>query len=168
MINAIYNRRSIRKYKQQPVEKEKIQELLRMAMYAPTGRNTQLWEFVVVDDRQLMAKFQAAHPYSSMLSQAPMMLLVCANLERNSIPNYYMGDCGAAAQTILLGAYDMGLGTCWMGIAPSQERIDAVKEIFNMPENIVPFCAIAVGYPDEEKEMPERFDESKIHYNKWS
>lgn len=167
MVNAIYNRRSIRKYKDQSVEGDKVTELLRMAMYAPTGRNTQLWEFVVVDDKNLLAKFQSVHPYATALTQAPVMLLVCANLDKNPIPYYYMGDCGAATQNILLGAHDMGLGTCWLGIAPSQERIDGVKAIFDLPEHIIPFCAIALGYPDEEREQPERFDPQKIHYNGW-
>lgn len=167
MLETIFKRRSIRKYKSIAPEKEKIETILKAAMYSPTGKNTQLWQFLVCDDKQKLREFQSVHPYSKMLDTAPCIILVCGDTTKNSIPYYYMGDCGAAAQTMLLAAYELGLGSCWLGIAPSEERIIDIKKVFDLPEHIIPFCAVAVGYADEERETEDRFDTEKVHYNKW-
>jgi nitroreductase len=164
MIEAIYNRRSIRKYKTDPVSDEQIRQLLEAAMMAPSARNSQPWHFVVCTDREVIDKIRSSHPYSRMLEEAPVCIVICGEPARSE---YYQQDCGAATQNLLLAAYDMGLGTCWMGVAPKPERMEPVREALGLPEGIVPFNLIAVGYPDEERPRPDRFDASKVRYNKW-
>jgi len=164
VIDAIYNRRSIRKYKDHPVSDEQIKCLLEAAMMAPSARSKQPWHFVVCTDREVIDRLRKVHPYSSMLSQAPVCIAVCADPDPTG---YYQQDCGAATQNLMLAAYDMGLGTCWMGVAPQPERMSEIASVLEIPQPFVPFNLIAVGYPDEERPRPERYDESKVHYNKW-
>jgi nitroreductase len=164
MIEAIYKRRSIRKYKSTPVSEEQIRKLLEAAMMAPSARNRQPWHFVVCTDRDQIDRLRKAHPYSSMLAEAPLCIAVCADPDETG---YYQQDCGAATQNLLLAACDMGLGTCWLGVAPRPDRMKAVAEVLGLPDGIVPFNLIAVGYPDEERPTPDRFDESRIHYDRW-
>ncbi len=164
MIESIFNRRSIRKYKTDPVTDEQVKDLLTAAMMAPSAVNRQPWHFIVCNDREVIDKIRADHPYSKMLEMAPLCIVVCANKDDLG---YYQQDCAAATQNLLLAADDMGLGTCWMGVAPRPERMDPIAAIFKLPENIVPFNLIAVGVPDEARPRPDRYDESKVHYNKW-
>lgn len=164
MINAIYDRRSIRKYTTDPVSDEQIRALLEAAVMAPTAANRQPWHFVVITDRSMIDQIRATHPYAAMLAQAPVCICVCAEADP---AGYYQQDCGAATENLLLVAKDMGLGTCWLGVAPQTERMDPIASLLGLPQGIVPFNLIAVGWPDEERPRPERFSEAKVHYNKW-
>ncbi|ACC98878.1 Putative sepiapterin reductase [Elusimicrobium minutum Pei191] len=165
---AIFGRRSIRKYIADiPVDENQIKILLAAAMAAPTARNAQEWEFLVVRERETLQKIVETHPYASMLKEAPCAIIVCANLKKELIPGYWIGDCGAATQNILLAATNLGLGTVWLGVQAVKERVDAVRKIFNLPEHIMPFSIVAVGTPAEEKDPQDRYDEAKVHYGKW-
>lgn len=164
MIESIYNRRSIRKFKPDKISSDQVKTLLTAAMMAPSAVNRQLWHFIVCDEREIIDKVNACHPHSQMLKQAPLCIVVCA---QNDDLTYYQQDCAAATQNLLLAADDMGLGTCWMGVAPRTDRMKAVTEVFNLPEDVVPFNIIAVGVPNEAKPRPDRYDENKVHYNKW-
>ncbi len=167
MLDVIYKRRSIRKYQNKPVEKEKITEVLRCAMHAPSAMNKQPWEFVVCDKREVLDEIQKIHPYSQMLKTAPCCIVVAGNLITQYAEGSYIQDCAAAVENLLLGATSVGLGTCWLGIYPDKQRQEAFRELFNMPKDMMPFCAIAIGYPDEEKYSPDRFDSKKVHFNRW-
>lgn len=167
MLDVIYGRRSIRKYQQKPVEDEKLNEILRAAMYAPSAMNKQPWRFVVCKERKTLDEIQKIHPYSSMLKTAPCCIVVCADTDMEYAQGSYIQDCAASVENLLLAAKYLGLGTCWLGIYPDVNRQDEFKKFFNMPKNIVPFCAVALGYPNEEIVTPNRFDKSKIHFEKW-
>jgi len=166
-IEAILNRRSIRKYEMRPVEEEKVQLLLKAAMYAPSAQNTQPWQFVVVTEREILNAFMKVHPYSRMLAEAPLAILVCADktLEKNE--GYLNTNCSAATQNILLSAYALELGSVWLGIYSREERMKDISKIIGLPEHIIPISLIAIGYPAEKKEYPNRFLPQRIHYNKW-
>ena len=166
-LDAIYNRRSIRRYKQIQIEKAKVEELLKSAMYAPSARNMQPWQFIVVDDREMLDKLATAHPYAKMLYEAPLAILVCGDEKLDETAGYWIQDCSAATQNILLAAYELGLGTVWLGVYPREPRVNAMKELFQLPDHIHPITLIAIGYSDEEKERPDRFKPERIHYNKW-
>lgn len=166
MLDAIYSRRSIRKYETRPVEDEKVTEVLKAAMYAPSARNCRPWHFIVADDREVLEKIMEVHPYSKMLETAPVCIMVCGDTALEA-PGYHVVDCAAATQNILLAAKELGLGTCWLGVTPRPERIEPLAELFALPENIIPFALVALGYPAEEPERPERFDSTRIHKNKW-
>lgn len=118
MLDTIFNRRSIRKYLDKPVEEDKLRTILRAAMYAPSARDCRPWHFIVVKDRGMIERFMQLQPYSKMLAQAPVLILVCGDQGREAAPGYFMEDCGAAVQNLLLAAHELGLGACWLGIAP--------------------------------------------------
>jgi nitroreductase len=167
-MEAIYNRRSIRKYKTEAVEKEKVEALIKAATYAPSSNNRQPWVFIVCDERKAVDSVRATHPYSAMLEEAPVAILVCADLSvypKDAVSDIYKLDCAAAVQNILLEAYDLGLGTCWLGVSPYEKRMADLAALFNLPSNIVVHSVIAVGYPNETKEATRKAP--VVHYNKF-
>ncbi|MBR3603687.1 MAG: nitroreductase family protein [Elusimicrobiaceae bacterium] len=166
-LQAIEKRRSIRKFQDKTISAEQIKTLLKAAMLAPTARNCQEWEFVVIKDRIVLNALKEVHPHAQMLSTADCAIVVCADTSREWAAGYWMGDCGAATQNILLAATDMGIGSVWLGVYPNEDRMQAIADVLQLPTNVKPFNVIALGYPDEEKEPVDRFDEKKIHYEKW-
>ena len=166
-LQAIEKRRSIRKFQDKTISAEQINVLLKAAMLAPTARNCQEWEFVVVKDRSVLNALKEAHPHAQMLSTADCAIVVCADTEREWEDGYWTGDCGAATENILLAATDIGLGSVWLGVYPNKERMQSIAQILSLPSHVKPFNLIALGYPDEEKENVDRFDTKKIHYERW-
>ena len=167
VMEAILNRRSIRRFTDKPIAKEDITSLLRAAMMGPTARNCQEWEFVVVRDKATFKKITSVHPYAQMLAQADCAIVVCGNTQREHAPGYWMADCGAATQNILLAATALGIGSVWLGVYPNQERMDGLSAILGLPPHVKPLNIIALGYPNEKKEEVDRFDPAKIHLEKW-
>jgi len=166
-LEAILTRRSIRRYTAEPVADDLIKKLLEAAMYAPSAHNQQPWQFIVIQDREVLNKIPEFHPYSSMLKSAPLAILVCGDSSRFKSPYFWPQDCAAATQNILLAARALGLGAVWMGVYPKENLMDGLRTLLNIPKEIFPFSLIAIGHPAEEKPKPERFDEQRIHYNKW-
>lgn len=167
MLETILTRRSIRKFKSTPVGEKDIEDLLKAAMASPTSGNSQCWEFVVITDRKILDEISRIHPHAQMILQTPVAILVCADINREKYTERYPLDCSAATQNILLAAHEKGLGAVWVGIYPDNSRIKGIKELLDLPENIVPVSLIPIGYPDETKPPSNRFDINKIHYNKF-
>jgi len=167
LFEALLNRRSIRKYEHRQVENEKVQAILKAAMYAPSARNTQSWQFMVITEKDILNELRNAHPYAQMLAEAPLSILVCGDKSLEPNEGYLNTNCSAATQNILLAAYGLGLGSVWLGVYPRKERIDAIISVLNLPEHILPISLIAIGYTDEKIESPERFLPQKIHYERW-
>jgi nitroreductase len=166
-IEAIIKRRSIRHYIRKNVDKSLIDLLLKSAMYAPSASNQQPWHFIVIDRQDLFKRIMKAHPYSSMLSEAALAILVCGDEKLELSKGYWPVDCSAATQNILLAAHSLGLGTVWLGVYPRKERMDGIREIFRLPDHIQPLSLISIGYPAEEKEVPARYKEDRIRWNEW-
>ena len=167
-LQAILTRRSIRRFQPgRPLSAAQIDTLMQAAMAAPSAANEQPWEFIVIDDRETLEKFQEHHPYSKMLSEASCGILVCADKYRDKLDGYLQQDCSAATHNILLAAHAMGLGAVWLGVYPRVERVEAVRQIIGAPENILPFAMIAVGYPAENKGPAERYEAARVHKNRW-
>jgi len=169
VFEAIKNRRSIRKFKSGAgVSDEQVKMLLEAAMLAPSACNTRPWEFVVVRDREKLEQIRKAHPYTGMLKTATLAIIVVALPETQETINeglangYYPQDCGAATENILLTAVDIGLGACWCGVYPKENRIAEMREILNTEK--LPFCVIAIGVPDENPNPRGHYEESKITY----
>jgi nitroreductase len=167
LFDAIITRRSIRKYKDKIVPPELIEKILTAAMYAPSANNYQPWQFIVINERSILNEIPVVQPYSKMLYTATLGILICGDENYEKLPGYNAVNCSAATQNLLLAAHDCGLGTCWIGIYPREERMAGIKKLLKLPENIVPISLIAVGYPDEARETTERFIPSRIHYNGW-
>jgi len=164
---ALLNRRSIRKYKNQKIGKEEIDKILKAAMYAPSAMNLQPWQFIVIDDKDVLIETIKSIPYAEILKQSAAAILVCgdAGVEKNE--SWLLQNCSASTQNILLSAYGLGIGSCWIGIQGMDDIVRNIKLQFNLPDNIVPFSLVSLGYPDEEVKTEERFKKEKIHFNKW-
>lgn len=166
-MNAIFKRRSIRNYTGEQVSDAEVEALLRAAMAAPSAGNEQPWEFVVIRDRAAMEGIMAVHPYSAMLKEAPVAICVCGDLEREKYEGFWVQDCSAATENLLVAAADMGLGTCWLGVHPRAEREKGIAELLGIPAHVVPFAVIAVGRPAQTAASADRFDPSRIHRERW-
>ena len=165
MIKAIETRRSIRKYHaDKPVTKEQLKQLLEAAMLAPSARNTRPWEFIAVTCRKTLDEIVSIHPYAQMCKTATAAIVVVGVPQEDGLQGYFAQDCGAATQNILLEAVDMGLGTCWCGVFPREERIGPFSELFKIEAPKVPFCVIAVGVPDESPDKRGYYEEAKAQY----
>ena len=166
-IDAILTRRSIRKFTNEPVTDEQVETLLKAAMYAPSAGNQQPWHFIVVQDRAILDSVPDIHPYTMMIKQAPLAVIVCGDLQKEMYEGYWVQDCSAATENLLLAAHAMGLGAVWCGIFPRGERVEGIIKMFNLPDKVLPLCVIPIGWPAEEKGDPERMDPSRIHLNVW-
>lgn len=166
-IECILTRRSIRKYKKEPIPPEMIKELLTGAMAAPSARNEQPWHFIVITERSILDQIPKIHPYAQMVKEAPLAILVSGDLHLVNHEGYLVEDCSAATQNLLLSAHAKGLGAVWLGIYPREERIKEFKKLFSLPENIIPVSLVAIGYPAEKKKPENRYQESRVHYNSW-
>lgn len=164
VLENIFARKSVRSYQDKAVEKDKIDWMLRAGMAAPSGKDMRPWEFVVVDDRATLDSLAAALPYAKMLAKTRQAIVVCGNSARSS---YWYLDCSAAAQNILLAAESLGLGAVWTAAYPYEDRMQAVRQYTHLPRNVVPLCVIPFGYPATEEQPKQKFDETKIHYNRY-
>ena len=169
ILNGIITRRSIRKYTDSVIPQEKVEELVKYGMYAPSARNCQPWHFVVINDKELFLKIEEFHPYSKMLKHAQWGIVVCGDEQLAHTPEYCPVDCSAATQNILLAAHGMGYGAVWLGIYPRPERMSAMKLLLNLPQHINAFSLISVGCPEQQHipQQTERFKPERIHINKW-
>lgn len=166
-MDPILARRSIRKYTDQPVSDEDVAYLLRAAMSAPSAHNEQPWHFIVIRDRRLLAEIPKIHPYAQMVPGAQLAILVCADLALDTRSGFWVQDCAAATENILIAAQSKGLGAVWVGVYPREERVQSFRQLFGIPENVVPFSLIPIGYPAEHKPPSDRFNPSRIHHDRW-
>lgn len=164
VLSNIFARKSVRKYLNKGVEDEKITTLLKAGMAAPSGKDTRPWEFVVVKERATLDSMAAGLPYAKMLANARAAIIVCGDSARSS---YWYLDCSAATQNILLAAEALELGAVWTAAYPYEDRMNVVRKYTNLPENILPLCVIPIGYPEGVQSPKDKFDETKIHYEKY-
>ena len=162
-MNSIFHRVSIRKYEEKPVEQEKITQLLKAAMAAPSACNQQPWEFYVVTDKNVIEQLSEASPYAKCAKDAPLVFVPCYRTE-GIAPDYFEIDLSAAVENLLLEADYLGLGAVWMGIAPDEGRMNAVKKVLDIPEHLRAFALVPCGYPAEARAQQDRYEESRVHY----
>lgn len=190
-MDPIFERVSIRRFLDKPVEREKVEKLMRAAMQAPSSTNQQDWEFIVVTDKALcesLSKVSAGGPPpkprpghepppgpppggmgggpSIHCKDAPLCIVCLGNTDRMNCPENWEQDLGAATQNILLEAVQLGLGGVWMSVVGLKYREDNMRELFNLPDNILPYCILAIGYPAETPHKQEdRYHPEYVHYN---
>jgi nitroreductase len=165
-MQAILTRRSIRKYTSDPVSDELIGELLKAAMAAPTATGD-AWRFVVVRDRNKLESVLNFHPHAQMLKKAAAGILVCGDPTAEIREGRWPLDCAAATENMLIAANALGLGACWVGIYPVEERMSGMRELLGIPDHIMPVSMVSVGYAAEKKAPPARFKPELIHYDRW-
>ena len=168
-IENIMTRTSIRQYKDQPVEQEKIDIMLKAAMAAPTAVNLQPWHFIVIDDKKTIDLLSGKQP-----TNAPLLIAVCGDTDKTTmpdgkgkLPDFWIQDVSAATENLLLAAHAQGLGAVWTGVYPIMERTAEVANVLNCPKNIIPLAVVRIGYPDEAPEPKDKFKEENISYNKF-
>ena len=163
----IKKRRSIRKFKPDAVvTDEQLKTLLEAAMLAPSACNMRPWEFIAVQNREVLDEIRRVHPFAGMLNTASAAIIVLAKTDvfNDVSEGFFPQDCGAATQNILLQAAELGLGTCWCGVYPKPEKVAAMAKLLELPENLVPFNVIAIGVPDEADGSRGHYEEEKIRW----
>ena len=168
VLDNIATRTSVRDYEARPVEKEKIEKMLRAAMAAPTAMNKQPWHFVVVDQRNVLDALAGANPYAKMLKKAPLAIVVCGDTEKmieGGGRDFWIQDASAATENLLLAAHAMRLGAVWTGAYPSEERCISISKVLSLSDNLIPLNMIVVGYPAEQPQPKQKFKEENISYN---
>ncbi len=164
-IELLLKRRSIRKYSKGAVGTDELTKLLEAAMAAPSAKNRQPWHFVVVQDKETLKNLSEAHPYGKMLADAAAAIAVCGDM--NVAPDYWIQDCSASTENILLAVAALGLGAVWLGCHPRPERVTAIKAVLGIPDHIGVLSLISIGHPGEEKEPRTQYDEARVHNEKW-
>ncbi len=166
-LEAIRTRRSIREYTDQPVSHDAIEELLNAAMNAPSAANEQPWQFIVIDDRNILDRIPTISPYAEMCTRAQVAVLVCADLRLLRMPDFWVQDCAAATENLLLAAHEIGLGAVWTGVYPVEDRVQGFRTLFSLPDHIVPFALVPIGHPASVPSREERDRKDRIHHNTW-
>lgn len=164
---AIITRRSVREYADEPVTDGVVEMLLRAAMQAPSAGNQQPWHFVVVRERARLEEIARVHPYAQMCRSAPVAILVCGDETREKFPGYWVQDCSAATQNLLLAAHALGYGAVWVGIHPREERIVVIHELFRLPDGIHPLCLVPIGRPAGPPAQADRYQPSRVRHERW-
>lgn len=166
-INMILSRRSIRKFTKDPVPDDTITNLLLAAMSAPSAGNEQPWHFIVIRDINILNKIPDIHPYSEMVVETPVSIMVCGEPAKETYKGFWPLDCSAATQNILLAAHASGLGSVWLGVYPLKDRIKGLQKLLGIPKSIIPFSILPIGFPAESKPPAGRYDASRVHYDSW-
>lgn len=163
VLDNIFARKSVREFTSEPVSDKQVETLLKAAMAAPSALNRQPWRFVVVTDKETLAAMAEEMPYAR-LDTAPLAIVVCGDMSVSE--KFWVHDCSAATENLLLAAESMGLGAVWTA-ASDDERAAIVREALGLPASVHPLCVVPVGHPDGDFQPKDKWDPSKIHYNRW-
>lgn len=168
-LNTIYSRRSVRAFTGAAVSHETLIRILKAAMAAPSAVNLQPWAFVAVTKRETLDELCAKLPYAKMLDKAGAAIVVCGIPDKDEVfsKDYWIMDCSAASENILLACHALGLGAVWTAVHVDKERIANVRRILNIPENIIPLNVIPIGIPKEKGRALDKFNEGNIHWEQW-
>ena len=170
VYNNIMTRTSIREYLDKPVEDEKIDKLLHAAMAAPTAVNLQPWHFVVIKDKNTLGSIAEITPNARMAKGAPLAIVVCGDMTNETndmIRKFWSQDASAATENILLQAHAMGLGAVWTGTYPDEKRCASVSKLLNLPDNLIPFCTIVIGYPTGPATPKDKWKTENVTYEEF-
>ncbi len=166
-LDAIFTRRSVRRFTDKSISKETTETLLRAAMNAPSAHNKQSWQFVVVNERKLLNKLADVHPYGKMCQEAPLAIVCCHDEVLEDRVGFGVQNVSAAIQNILLAARDVDLGSVWLGVYPKEDLVNTIREFFDMPKTVIPIGIVVVGYTDTKQAFVDRYQSDRVHNNKW-
>jgi nitroreductase len=165
----IFGRRSIRAYQKKRIPEEMVEALLRAAMAAPSAVNKNPWRFIVLRDKKRLAAIAQGLPNGKMLGECSVGIVVCGDLEvaHDKQIGYLLQDCSAAIENLLLAAHILGLGACWLGVYPRDDRVAHLRNLMSLPDHVLPISCISIGFPAENKESRTRYSPDCVHYEKW-
>lgn len=168
-LELIFGRRSIRVFRPGVIPEGTVRQLLAAAMAAPSAVAKDPWHFVVVRQRETLSRMAGVLSNGSMLHGAALAISVCGDLEtaHDRQLSYLLQDCAAATQNLLLAAHALGLGACWLGVHPREERIGHLQQLFELPPAVIPVAVIALGWPGETKEPRSRYQPDHVHAERW-
>ena len=180
-FNNIITRRSVRDYTGEVIKKEDLILLLKAGMAAPSAVNRQPWSFVVVEKKETLEALGNVLPSAKMLSKSGAAIVVCGNPDNSKIINlavkvvsglslgdFWITDCSAASENILLAAHALGLGAVWTAVFPNEKSIEIVRNILDIPGDVIPLNIIPIGVPVNTNTPPmDKFKEKNIHWGKW-
>jgi len=166
-LKAIVSRRSIRKYTAEAVGDPCVRKVIEAGMYAPSAGNQQPWHFIVIRNKQTLLTIPQYHPHAQMLKEAGVAVLVCGDLSLEKHKGYWVQDCSAAVENMLLAAHAQGISAVWLGIYPREDRVAGLRKLLGIPEQVVPFALVPLGYAAEKKEAEDRFKKERVHEEKW-
>ncbi len=166
-MEAIFKRRSVRKFTNQMVDDELIRKILSAGMAAPFAVNEQPWQFIIVKDKETLKKVSDCGPHAKVAATAMVAIIVCGDLSLERSEGYWVQDCSAAVENMLIETAFLGLGAVWLGVYPLPERVTYLQKYFSLPKTIVPFAVIPVGFPAQELPANDRYNQERVHYEKW-
>ena len=168
-LEVIFSRRSVRNYQDKEIPDELLDDLLEAGMAAPSAVAKDPWHFIVLKNKVTLNKLADALPHGQMLRHAAAAFVVCGDITKahDQLESYMLQDLSAAVENILISANILGLGTCWLGVHPRPERMDGIRKLFKLPENIIPMCGIAIGWPLDKPPARTRFNADRVHREKW-
>lgn len=166
-IQRLCSRRSIRRYTPAIVPDDMVTAVLTAAMHAPSAGNQQPWHFLVIRERLLLDAVPDFHPYAGMLKGCSVAVLVCGDERLEKHKGYWIQDCSAAVENLLLAAHFIGLGAVWLGVYPDPQRVDGCRRLFNLPAEVTPLALVPMGFFEELPDTPQRFHPERIHLNTW-
>lgn len=165
-MNNIFRRRSIRKFKDIPVEQDKLERIISAGMHAATAKDARPWEFIVVTDAAKKKAVSKMSEFAVCAADAPVVIITLADISRDDAGRmFWVQDMSACTENMLLQIVEEGLGGVWLGLYPEEDRIDYIRDLFKLPDSVMPFSAVALGYNLFDKEPKDRFDASRIHYD---
>jgi len=168
-LSFIFGRRSVRAYAPGEVSDETVRTLLEGAMAAPSAVAKDPWRFVVVRNKETLSRIAEALPNGKMLPQAAVGIVVCGDLDaaHDRQLSYLLQDCSAAIENLLLCVHVLGLGACWLGVHPREERMKRLSTVLRLPASVLPVACLAIGRPGEVKQPRTRYKPAFVHYEKW-
>lgn len=170
VLQSIATRTSIRDFQETPIEEAKVEKILRAGMAAPSAINKQPWSFTVVNDKALLQQIADSAQNAKMAAKAPMAIVVCGDMEKaieGDARDFWIQDCSAATENILLAAHALGLGAVWTGFYPNLEKAKMLAGILNIPSSQIVLCVIPMGYPAESPAPKDKWNTENVHYNVW-
>lgn len=167
VLEAIFTRRSIRRFTGEPIKEEDLRTILKAGFQAPSAHNYEPREYVVVRDKEVLDRIAEFHKYAKMLPKAGCGIIVCGDKEKQPEIGFLVEDCSASIQNMLLAAHGLGLGAVWCGLYSVEKLIKSMADVLELPDNLIPIGMVVVGVKAEDKEPIDRFDENKVHFDKW-
>lgn len=167
VLEAIFTRRSVRKFTGQPISEEDLRMVVEAGFCAPSAHNRQPWHFIIIRDNATLENISKVHPYAKMLPQAGCCIIVCGDEKKEEKKGFLIEDCSAAIQNMLLAIHGLGLGAVWCGLYPVPQLTEPIAKFINLPSEILPVGMVVIGHKAEERERIDRYDDSKVHKEQW-
>jgi len=170
VLSVIHQRKSVRNYTEESVAPDQLETLVKAGFAAPTARNRQPWEFIVITDRETLNRLAEGLRLGKMLASAPAAIAVCGNSNEfleDEDREMWIQDCSAAAQNMLLAAEGLNLGAVWVGVLPGKQRMEHVAQVLKLPDRIIPLCIVSVGHPTGFEKPKDKYRPTKVHFQAW-